>query len=284
MKKFGVLLFSCLIFIGCQNDSSKAVLDLGNHTPKEDIAYAEDLELESPKTADPPELHLEIGSKIIKNGSMEFEVDDLQLAKIKADSILNTFNGYFESEQYSSYGNRVSYSLQIRVPNVKFDSLLLAIEKGIGQLKSKKVTAKDVTEEYVDLNIRLENNLAYVMQYKEILTKAQSVKEILEVQEKIRRIEEEIESKKGRLKYLNDRVKYSTLSLEISEKVEVQLARVPSIGGRFVLAFNNGGQFFMNFIIGLVNLWPFLLLLIVALLFRRPISNRIKKRSMQMGD
>ena len=125
----------------------------------------------------------------------------------------------YEKEQYNSYGNRNSYSLLLRIPNTKFDSLVNLLEIGIGTLESKNLTSKDVTEEYTDLNIRLENSLAYVIQYKEILKKSKTVKEILEVQEKIRRIEEEIESKKGRIKYLDDKVKYSTLSIEVTELI-----------------------------------------------------------------
>jgi len=146
-------------------------------------------------------------------------------------------------------------------------------------LKSKKVTAKDVTEEYVDLNIRLDNNLAYLNQYKEILRKASSVKEILEVQEKIRNIEEEIESKKGRLKYLDDKVKYSTLNLEITELITSEISNDLNFGRRISNAFNNGIQAFLSFVIGLVNLWPFIILLVLIYWGRKPILNKIRKRN-----
>jgi len=42
-------------------------------------------------------------------------------------------------------------------------------------LNAKNISLTDVTEEYVDLNIRLENNLAYLNQYKEILKKAKTI-------------------------------------------------------------------------------------------------------------
>ena len=74
----------------------------------------------------------------------------------------------------------------------------------MGELKVKNISAKDVTEEYVDLKIRVGNKLAVLAQYKVILQKAISIEEILEVNEKIRRLEEEIESKKGRIRFLDD--------------------------------------------------------------------------------
>lgn len=244
------------------------------------LALEDEMEIEPPRSAKPlapPEFSLEKASKIIKNGFMQFEVNKLELAKSKVDTILSSYNGYYENEQFNSYGNRVTYSLQLRIPNTKFESLVSYLENGIGELKSKKINAKDVTEEYVDLTIRLDNNLAYLNQYKEILKKARTVKEILEVQEKIRRIEEEIESKKGRLKFLDDKVKYSTLNLEISELITSEISNKPNFGRRIINAFNNGVQGFLSFVVGLINFWPFIILLILLILGRKPLLNRIKR-------
>jgi hypothetical protein len=254
---------------------------MGKHIlPDDAMMLDEEIEIEPPQTASPPspELDLEKGSKIIKSGSIQFEVDKLELAKSKVDSILKRCNGYYENEQYNSYGNRISYSLQLRIPNGKFDSLITVIENGVGELKSKNINAKDVTDEYVDINIRLENNLAYLNQYKEILGKAKSVKEILEVQEKIRRIEAEINSKKGRLKYLNDKVKYSTLNLQLTELIIQESSSRSSFGRRIANAFNNGVQTFLSFVVGLVNFWPFLILLALLFFGRKPILNLIRRK------
>jgi len=251
------------------------------HSPDNALALEEELEMDPPRTGEPPappEFTLEKGSKIIKNGSMKFEVSELEKSKNKVDTILQISKGYYENEQFNSYGNRISYSLQLRIPSSKFDTLISVIESGIGELKSKNIKAKDVTEEYVDLNIRLENNFAYLNQYKEILKKAKSVKEILEVQEKIRRIEEEINSKEGRLKYLDDKVKFSTLNLELTELIASNITKKPNFGTRLANAFNNGIQGFLSFIIGLVNLWPFVFLFVFLIVIRKPIMNKLNWR------
>jgi len=280
MKKIGIILLSCLLIISCQNSSSESNTTTGKHGADETNTF--DFEVEPPRTAEPPPPSvntLEKGSKIIKNGYMKFEVSNLEIAKNKIDTILTEYSGYYENEQYNSYGNRISYSLQLRIPNTKFDSLINVVQNGVGKLNSKNINAKDVTEEYVDLNIRLDNNLAYLNQYKEILRKAKSVKEILEVQENIRRIEEEIESKKGRIKYLDDKVKYSTLNLELTELITVEFSNKPNFGRRLVNAFNNGTQFFLSFIVGLVNFWPFLLLLVFIILVKKTIFNKLKRNN-----
>ncbi len=247
-------------------------------TSDQSLQLEEEMETEPPRTSQASATQeLEKGSKIIKNGNMKFEVTNLEDSKSKVDSLIKSVNAYYENEMYNSYGNRISYSLKIRIPNAKFDSLIIVFEKGIGDLKSKNINAKDVTEEYVDLNVRLENNLAYLSQYQLILKKANSIKEILEVREKIRRIEEEIESKKGRLKYLDDKVNYSTLNLELSELISREVSNSPSFGRRLLNSFNNGIQVFLSFIIGLVNFWPFLVLLFLLFIARRPILSKIRK-------
>jgi Domain of unknown function (DUF4349) len=229
----------------------------------------------------PPEFNLEKGSKIIKNGNMSFEVNELPQAKQKLDKLLGSFNSYYENEQFNAYGNRQTYSLLIRIPNSKFDSLINALESGMGKLTTKNIQAQDVTEEYVDLKIRLDNNLAYLKQYNEILKKANSIKEILEVQEMIRRIEEEIESKKGRLKFLDDKVNYSSLHLELTELVPTNFSNQPGFGIRVKNAFTSGIQGFLNFLVGLVHIWPFLVLIVLLWLFRGRIVGVLRGKGSQ---
>jgi len=284
MYKPVIILLTTLLITSCSNGYQTTASDsnLGNSFALEEAIMIEDeMEMEAPRTAEPqepPQFTLEKGTKIIKNGYMNFEVTKLEQAKSKVDTLLNNIDGYYENEQYNSYGNRISYSLQLRIPNAQFDSIIYVIEYNVGEMKSKNITAKDVTEEYVDLNIRLENNLAYLTQYKEILRQAKSVKDILEVQEKIRKIEEEINSRKGRLKYLDDKVKYSTLNLELTELITNTISYRQSFGRRLVNAFNNGVQGFLSFIVGLVNLWPFVIIVLLLFLGRRPIVNRLRRR------
>ncbi|WP_083391928.1 DUF4349 domain-containing protein [Epilithonimonas lactis] len=59
--------------------------------------------------------------------------------------------------------------------------------------------------------MRLENKLTYLEKYRDLLKKSNSTKDILEIQENIRALEEEIESSKGRLKFIDDKVKYSII-------------------------------------------------------------------------
>jgi len=266
-----------MIICSCQSQESRNDSSFGG---QKEALILEDIAV--PRTSTPPkppEFSLEQGSKIVKKGNIAFEVNKLELAKATVDSILTSLNGYYENEKYKAYGNRITYSLNLRVPNSAFESLLHQLEHGIGDLKSKSISAQDVTEEYVDTKIRLDNNLSYLKQYQTILKKAKSIKEVLEVQEKIRRIEEEIDSKKGKLRFLDNKVNYSTLHLELSELISSEFVKGPSFGRRIANAFKSGAHGFLEFLVAMVNIWPFLFLILFFFLGRKPILNSLGWRN-----
>lgn len=276
-----IILLAFLLISSCQNQSEQQDVSLGKGlSSSEAISDENRVESEPPRSAEPPAppaSNLEKGSKLIKNGNIHFEVTNLEIAKTKVDTLIKSVSGYYENEVYESQGNRIVYSLTIRIPSISFAKTIKSLENGIGKLQTKSINTQDVTAEYVDTKIRLENNLAYLQQYQTILQKAKSIKEILDIKEKIRPIEEEIESRKGQLKYFDDQVNYSTLNIELSALTSTDLSNSPNFGTRIFNAFNNGIQGFITFIIGIVNLWPFVILIIILYLARRPISNLLRR-------
>ena len=278
--KYGIILCSLsLVLLSCANDNGQSVRDMGRTvSSSQQLELAEEIDMVPPQTSEPvaPPFYLDKGSKIIRKGNIHYEVDNLTDSKNKVDNFVTQLRAYYEDEVYKQYEGYMNYNLRIRVQGDKFDSLLALLEEGVGELKVKNISAKDVTEEYVDLKIRLGNKLAVLAQYKVILQKAISIEEILEVNEKIRRLEEEIESKKGRIRFLDDRVSYSELNLRLSQKYEIVLASAPGFGSRVGEAFMSGFNGFLSFVVGLVYVWPFILLIFLSYCFSRFIKNNIR--------
>ena len=219
------------------------------------------------------------GSKIIKDGNVRVEVTDLTIAKAEMDSTLKQFDAYYEKEGYQSGTYRSSYQLQIRVPSDNFEKLLSAVEVGNGKILQKNISARDVTEEYVDVAIRLDNSKNYLNRYQELLKKANSIKDILEIQEKTRRIEEEIDARTGRLKFIDDQVKFSTLHLEIFQEHEnVTVRKARNFGQQLVNSFKDGVDVFLDFLLFLVNIWPFILLFGIIWTYRKRIKWRFWRK------
>lgn len=117
-------------------------------------------------------------------------------------------------EQWGGYLQRQSGTTwTVRVPAEHFDDAFAAA-RSAGRVLGESREANDVTEEFVDLGIRVDNARRSRDRLLEILAKAEKVEEILAVERELRRLTEEIERMEGRLKFLKDQVAMSTLSAD----------------------------------------------------------------------
>ncbi len=204
-----------------------------------------------------------VTKKIIKDGRMALKVQALTASKQYVDSLVQRFDAYYSREDLHKSRFEDTYSLTIRIPFTHFETFIARLESRIGEVQYKNLEARDVTAEFIDLETRLSNKRSYLIRYKELLKKAQTVKDILTIENEIRKIEEEIDSSEGRLKYLSDQVKYSTLQLDLNQ--EKEYVYIPKKADRFMErvkeSFSGGWQGFISFTLLLVRLWPFLIVL-----------------------
>jgi hypothetical protein len=99
----------------------------------------------------------------------------------------------------------------IRIPRNRFEPALAQIDK-IGDVLHRDIQAQDVTDEFVDTEIRIKNARAMQTRLKVLLEKA-SVKEALEIEKEMRRVTEELELLEGKLKLLKDKIAFSTITV-----------------------------------------------------------------------
>lgn len=274
MKITYIILISALILSACHQkhaDSSSSTLynlEIDEEMIPMDVEY--DMIPSEPHDSYIPEKALAenkevIKKKIIKDGRIGIEVSILEKAKAEIDSIIQKLDGYYANEKLETWSTEIKYNLKIRIPNNKFEILISSIDNGNGKILYKEIDARDVTDQFIDLETRLANKINYLKRYNELLIKAKTVKDILEIQEKIRRIEEEIESTTGRLKYLNDQVNYSTLDLTISQPKDFkyQTPKRDSFTKRLKHSVKKGWFGFIDFVILMVKIWPFWILAIL---------------------
>ncbi|HSO40383.1 MAG TPA: DUF4349 domain-containing protein [Labilithrix sp.] len=101
--------------------------------------------------------------------------------------------------------------ITVRVPRNRFEPALAAVDK-IGDVLHRDIQAQDVTDEFVDTEIRIKNARAMQVRLKALLEKA-PVKEALEIEKELRRVTDEIELLEGKLKLLKDKIAYSTITV-----------------------------------------------------------------------
>lgn len=205
--------------------------------------------------------------KIIKDGTISIKAKDLFESKKSIDQIVKNLNSYYTTEEFENNDQRTSYNLKIRIPTDNFEKLIGLLENGKNEIVSKSIQARDVTEEFIDIETRLNNKRDYLKKYKELLAKASTVKDILAIEENIRIIQEEIESKEGRLKYLNDEVSYSTLDLELFKEKEYVFkpTEQDKFSERVKSSLSNGWNLIVGLVLGIISLWPIIILVFVLI-------------------
>lgn len=261
-----LLLLSFLLIISCENAEN------GSYSTSEPgIAYEsyDDMELEEMVLEETAPDTQATAQKIIKTGNLRFETQDMAATHAHILNIIKNTEGYIQNDNSGkeSYGG-VFQNLTVRIPTRNFQLALDGISKGVAYFDEKTISQKDVTEEFVDLNARLKAKRALEDRYIDLLSKAKNVKEMLEIEGELAEIREEIEAKQGRLKYLQSQVSLSTLHIYFY-KNEVTTQVTNSYGSKMINALKSGWNGVSVFFLGLLHLWPFLILLSISAFFVR---------------
>jgi len=207
-----------------------------------------------------------IQKKIIKDGRLGLQVKDLQATKHQIDTLVKSLGGYYANENLKNSDNQSGYELTVRIPVGNFEKFVGSAETGNCKVLYKEISARDVTEEFLDLETRLASKRNALARYNEIMKKANAMKDIVEIEEAIRNLQEEIESSEGRLRYLNDCVNYSTLSMTISTEKDFAYkpAKRDSFWEKLKESVTEGWFGLVDFILELFGMWPYLFIIAPA--------------------
>lgn len=272
MKNSLILIALALMFlISCRTDrSDKFALAMSSDREWDEV-LEEEVPAEEMPAEGPMDLNKVTTKKIIKSGSIDLEVKDVLAEKRKTDTLVQQAGGYYATENLYKGSREITYRLVIRIPADRFESFVASIEGKSDAVTNKMIAARDVTEEYLDLETRLTNKREYLTRYRDLLKKAGSVKDILEIQQSIRYLEEEIESTTGRLRYLSDQVDYSTLTLTLEQKTEYRYkpGHRASASEKFKQSFVGGWYAFVDFLFIVLYNWILLLVVVVIVIWWR---------------
>ncbi len=220
----------------------------------------------SPPKKQEPVPSISQDKKVIKTAHVGFETDSANYTAQRINSICREFGAYVSKEKTDNSSYRITTEITLRTPTQHFDAILEKLTTGVKKLDYQNVDAKDVTEQFVDIKARLKAKKEVEKRYIELLGKAKTIEEILSIEERIRRIQEEIEAKTGRLRYLQDQVSYSTIHLEYyqNKETKVVVAKGPGFFGKSLTAIKKGWDGMLGFVVGILHIWPLVLILILG--------------------
>ena len=217
--------------------------------------------------------------KIIYTGHVYMETTAFDDAITALDQAVKSYGGFVQESSVNgntwhhddgttSVVDRWGYYV-VRIPTDKFDAFM-TLTAGIGNVTSSSRTAENVTSQYTDYEARLASLYTQEERLLKMLEESGDLESLIQLEARLSEVRYEIESIERNLRNLDQRLAYSTVSLELRE-VEIYTPTVPvqrTFGEKLKEAFADGWSGFVrglqSFVISLVRSLPGLVLFVIV--------------------
>jgi hypothetical protein len=173
-----------------------------------------------PAPATKPAAPQEAGSApermIIRSGKLSMTVADVSAGVESATVLARRLDGYVASTSLRENDGQQTATLSLRVPGPRYDEALGELRRLALRVDEESGSGQDVTEEFADLGAQLRNQEAAEAQYLELLKKAQSVEDVLKVQQRLTEVRTQIERLKGRMQLLQRRTDLAQIEVTLA--------------------------------------------------------------------
>lgn len=275
MKKILFLSFFTLVFVQCGSNE-----ELPSYAV--DAAYTEEAPVADMVNRTSQEPIAPIDQKIIKTGNFTFETLSVVTTYNQVKKLVEDHKGYIQNDQISNSYDRITRSLTIRIPHTGFHALIDSLSKKVTVFDEQHINMEDVTEEFYDIEARTKTKKELESRYLQLLSKAGNIKDMLEIERQLATIREEIEVQEGRMKYLQNKVAYSTINLTFYEVNEVKKSPSNSFVSRIGKGFKGGFNGILDFVVILFYNWPLILVLIPTIWYIR--KKRAERKNLIKQD
>ena len=221
--------------------------------------------------------------KIIYFADATVETTQFESTISALDAMIDSVGGWVESSSvtganYSSIsrGSKTNRSANytVRVPNDKFDEMMNSLP-ALGNVPRSHVYTENVTSQYYDTQARLTTYQAQEQRLLELLDKAETVSDVIEIENELTEVRYRIESMQTSLRNWDRRVSWSTIHLTVNEvseyTPEVQKGYGERLKEALLEGLDNLSWYFIDFVEALPVLAFFLLLLIILILILKRI-------------
>jgi hypothetical protein len=161
--------------------------------------------------------------KLVRTESLGLIVKTPAETAEKIVKIAQAAGGFLVTSNVNGGADATSASLSIRVPTDKFEEVRAQIRKLSLRVENESIDAQDVTKQYVDQEARLRNLRAQEQQYLGILRKAATVKDTLEVSDKLNEVRGAIEEKQAEFEALSKQVETVAINITLRAEADAQV-------------------------------------------------------------
>lgn len=162
--------------------------------------------------------------KVIRTGEVEFEVDSFDAAFAQIGQLVSGIKGAFIVTRNSDKleNGKTRGSIVVRLPPDALDRFLLDLRRDLGktgEMKNQRIGSQDVSRQYTDIESRLRAARTMEERLLNIIkTGKGEIKDLVAAEQQLGIWHTKIEEMEGEIRYLNNQVALSTLTINLQEK------------------------------------------------------------------
>ncbi len=228
--------------------------------------------------------------KLIKTVDMSVETEKYDDLLVNLSGQIKQLGGYIEYQyeyngrtfaDYEYSGNR-NANWTVRIPTARFDEFVVQVDESTN-ITNKTERVTDVTLQYVDLESHKSALLAEQKRLLELVENADTIEEIITIEQRLSDVRYEIESMESQLRMLNDQIDYSTINLSIQEVKRVTtVVENPSVWDRIKKGFSESsyslGEGLVNLFVWFIVNIPYLIVWAIVIVVGIIVFKKISKR------
>lgn len=290
------LLLMAALLTACGGSSkSTAFQEAAPAAPMEEMAYDTAAGNSLTDTAESGSSALPENRKWIITIHMDAETEDLDGLLAALDENIKALNGFVEDQHIyngSNYSTRRyrSASLTVRIPAADVDKFAQEVA-GLSNVVSSEKNLEDITLNYVSAESRKAALEAEEKRLLELMEKAETMADLLEIEKRLTDVRYELESTASRLRTYDNKIDYATIYLSIEEVQEYTPVEEPTTWERIRDGFKGSvkglGESLVNLLVLLITASPYLVVYggiaaVVLLLIRR--GKKIPKKKEKKAE
>lgn len=275
IKLIGCVLVVMMVLIGCSAKSNDSMMSLDDSAPQMETSKEESkVEAVVPNgdnvqgAGDTIQFNtnIQLNRKMIKTGNMDIETKNFEQTIAELTMQVEAMGGFLQNANTEGYvGDGRSAQLTVRIPSEQFDKFMNDTDR-YGNVLRKSIESQDITDQYIDTEIRLSTLVIQAERLKELLKEAGDLQDLFAIEQELGRVTYEIESLKGSLKKYDSLIDYATVNICISEARAYSKPDPITFGEKIKTQFMESIEGVMDIlkhsILFLVGLIPFLIILI----------------------
>lgn len=178
---------------------------------------------------------------LITDTNLSLVVTDVPKTIAQIETTTKSLGGFLVNSYLSKPEEGASGTIVVRVPEDKRTDALASFRQFATKIVSESISGDDVTDQYTDLDAQLAVLTQTKAKFQEILAKAVSLNDLLNVQRELINLQSQIDSVVGQQKYLSQSAKLSKITLYLSTD-ELALPYAPDNSWRPTVIFKQAAR------------------------------------------